>query len=90
MNEKDVLFTVDNYSDSISLSYIAELLKAPSVTIVCDIQSEKNLGKIASILNQAVRHPDLKLFVNVEVPQLKPFMVQLAGSVFHDVDEIFI
>lgn len=89
LEENEVLFTLDNFSDSTSLHYTGELLKAGKVTIICDFKSDTALGKTNAILNQAIKHPDVRLFSNQDNKVLKPFMIRLKGKMYKNVEEIW-
>ncbi|MEQ8471560.1 MAG: hypothetical protein RIC35_10255 [Marinoscillum sp.] len=89
IEDQAVLYTCDNFSDSVTLSYVSDLLKAEKVTIICDLsEGITTAGKLASIFNQLIRHPNVRLFVNREALFLKPYMIRLKGIVYTEVREV--
>ena len=89
-NEGDVLYSLDNFSDSLTLHYAKKLITdSEKITVICQIQEEQvPSGGAFSLLNQLIRKKNSQLFCNMEYPALKPMMIRLGGKVFTSGDEL--
>lgn len=75
---------MDNFSDAITLNYASELVISKNLTIILQGEEEALLGKAASILNQTIRHPHLKLLALNEIQATKPYMTRHVGKVISE------
>lgn len=89
VKEGDVVFTIDNFSDAISIGYAGELLQAENITIVCHVKADAPLGKLTILFNQVIRHPQARLFANQETKSIKPFMTHMKGKIFKTERELW-
>lgn len=79
---------IDNFSDSVTLNYANQLIKSEKLIILVLGKETAPLGKANSILNQTIRHPNIKLFSINEIQCIKPFMIKHKGKLINNLKEI--
>ena len=88
--EGDVLYSLDNFSDSLTLHYAKQLIKdSEQITVICQVQgADVPSGGAFSLLNQLIKKKDARLFCNMDYPPMKPMMIRLKGKVFSSEDDL--
>lgn len=88
--EGDVLYSLDNFSDSLTLHYAKKLISdSEQITVICQLQGEDvPTGGAFSLLNQLIKKKNSKLFCNRDYAPLKPMMIRLKGRVFATGEEL--
>jgi len=88
--EGDVLYSLDNFSDSLTLHYAKKLISdSEQITVICQLQGEDvPIGGAFSLLNQLIKKKNSKLFCNRDYAPLKPMMTRLKGRVFATGEEL--
>ena len=82
----DVILTADNFSDAYLVQqYLKEIEQSESITVICQFSSENvKLGAGLTLLNALIRKKDVSLQVNLEHPQMIPFMRKFNGQIRSD------
>ena len=81
------ILEMDNFSDTVTLSYASELVNSEKLTILFTGEESATLGKASTILNQTIRHQNLKLLVLNDIQATKPFMIRMKGKIV-DLNEL--
>lgn len=75
------ILEMDNFSDAVSLSYASDLVKSEKLTIILTGDESATPGKATTILNQTIRHQNLKLLALNDIQATKPFMIRMKGKI---------
>ena len=81
------ILEMDNFSDAVTLSYASDLVKSEKLTILLTGEESATLGKASTILNQTIRHQNLKLLALNDLQAAKPFMIRMKGKIV-DLNEL--
>lgn len=77
----DVLYSVDNFSDSLTVHYAKALMdQSKNILLVCDLNKAEQPGSLLAVLNYAVKKKNTKLIVIGKSPILQPFIKFLDGK----------
>ena len=77
------IFEMDNFSDAVTLSYASDLVKSEKLTILLTGEESATLGKASTILNQTIRHQNLKLLALNDLQAAMPFMIRMKGKIIN-------
>lgn len=77
------ILEMDNFSDAVTLSYASDLVKSEKLTILFTGEESATLGKASTILNQTIRHQNLKLLALNDIQAAKPFMTRIKGKIIN-------
>lgn len=75
------ILEMDNFSDAVTLNYASELAKSDELIIVLVGDENAPLGKASIILNQTIRHQNMRLLALNDIQAARPFMIRMKGKI---------